>query len=111
MKLVPMFDRVIIQASAKKVSTPGGIVIPDSVTKEKEILGTVVAVANSPTGAQPDGGKRLILLPDGTLSESFLKVGTKVLFNVYSATKVKSDDQEYFIIRDSDVLCMVVDDE
>jgi chaperonin GroES len=36
-----------------------------------------------------------------------LKVGDKVLYGKYSGTEIKIDDQEYLIMRESDVYAII----
>ena len=71
----------------------GGLYIPDT-AKEKPQQGEVVAVGP---------GK----FEDGKRIEMELKVGDKVLYGKYSGTEVTLDDQQYLILRESDVLAVI----
>ena len=71
--------------------TKGGIVLPDT-AKEKPQEGEVLAVG---PGKLADDGQRLAM---------DVKVGDKVIYAKYAGSEIKIDDQEYLILRESDVL-------
>lgn len=95
MKIRPLGDRVVIEPLEKEEMTAGGIVLPDT-AKEKQTRGRVVAVGP---------GKRL---DDGTYAKVDLVVGDEVIFGKYSGTEVRVGEDEYSIMRASDVLAKVV---
>ncbi len=90
-KIAPLQDRVVIQPSAKEEVTKSGIYLPDT-AKEKPQEGKVVAVG---PGKLTDDGKHIAI---------DLKVGDKVLYSKYAGTEIKLDEEEYLILRESDVL-------
>ncbi len=90
-KLQPLGDRIIVRAMEKEEVTKSGIVLPDT-AKEKPQEGEVLAVG---PGKLTDDGQRLAM---------DVKVGDKVIYAKYAGTEVKIDDQEYLILRESDVL-------
>lgn len=94
MKLTPLGDRVIVKPKAPEETTKGGIILPDT-AQEKPMEGEVIAVGN---GKTDDTGKKIAME---------LKVGNKVLYGKYSGTEVKLDDQEYLIMRESDVYAVI----
>ena len=89
--LKPLADRVVVKPLVKEEVTKGGIVLPDTI-KEKPQEGEVVAVGPGKLG---DDGKRI---------EMELKKGDKVIYAKYAGTEWKQDDQEYLILRESDIL-------
>lgn len=91
----PLGDRVVVKPLDKeeKVSA-SGIIIPDTVDKEKPMKGKVVAVG---------GGK----YDDGALVPMTVKVGQTVLFSKYGYDEVKIDGVEYFILSESQVLAVL----
>lgn len=95
MKIRPLHDRVIIKRLEEERTSPGGIVIPDTAT-EKPIRGEVVAIGK---------GK---ILESGEIRPLDLKVKDKVLFGKYSGTEVKIDGQEYLVMREEDVMAVLV---
>lgn len=93
-QLRPLHDRVVIKRAEENEQMIGGLYIPDT-AKEKPQQGEVIAVG--------DGR----ILEDGTRVPLELKVGDQVLFGKYSGTEVKIDDEEYLIMRESDVFGVV----
>ena len=95
MKLRPLHDRVVIRRTEEERKSPGGIVIPDTAT-EKPIRGEVIAVGK---------GK---ILENGEVRPLDVKKGDHVLIGKYSGTDVKIDGTEYIILREDDVLGVLV---
>ena len=92
--LKPLADRVIVKPSVKEEVTKGGILLPDT-AREKPQEGEVVAVGPGKLG---DDGKRI---------EPEIKKGDKVIFAKYAGTEWKQDDDEYLILRESDILAKI----
>lgn len=89
MNIKPLADRVLVQPQ-KAEQKIGGIIIPDTASKEKPVQGVIIAVGN------------------GTKDEEMiLKVGDNVLFGKYAGTAVELDGEEYLIMRQSDVLAVM----
>jgi chaperonin GroES len=88
-KIKPIADRVLVQATAAEEKTAGGIIIPDT-AKEKPQKGTVVAVGN---------GKK-----DEPMT---VKEGQTVLYGKYSGTEINIDGTDYLIMRESDILAII----
>jgi chaperonin GroES len=93
-KVKPLADRVVVKALEEAETMRGGLYIPDT-AKEKPQQGEVVAVG---PGKLSEEGKRI---------EMELKVGDKVLYGKYSGTEVTVDNEQYLILRESDVLAVV----
>jgi chaperonin GroES len=98
MKFRPLHDRIVIKRIEAEAKSAGGIIIPDTV-KEKPSQGEVVAVG---PGGRDEGGK---LIPIE------LEAGDRVLFGKWSGTEVKIDDDEYLIMKESDVMGVLVETE
>jgi chaperonin GroES len=94
MKFKPLRDRVFVKFSSEEEKTAGGLIIPDA-AKEKPQRGTVIAVGS---GKVTDDGKHQPLE---------VKVGDIVLFDKYSGSKVKMDEEEYLILREEDILGII----
>jgi chaperonin GroES len=92
-KVKPLADRVVVKALEDTEQMRGGLYIPDT-AMEKPQQGEVVAVGP---------GK----VEDGSRVEMELKVGDKVLYGKYSGTEVTVDNEQYLILRESDVLAVV----
>ena len=94
MNIKPLGDRVIVKPKEADEVTKGGIILPDT-AKEKPVEGEIVAVG---TGKVDEDGKKIVME---------LKVGDKVLYGKYSGTEIKVDDNEYLIMRESDVYAII----
>jgi chaperonin GroES len=94
MKLRPLNDRILVKRVKEETKTKGGIIIPDT-AKEKPAEGKVVAVG---TGKIGDDGKRIPLE---------VKKGDRILFGKYGGQEVKVESEEYLIMREDDVLCVI----
>ena len=93
MKLVPLGDRVVIKALIAEETTKSGIVLPGQ-AKEKPQQAEVVAVG-------PGG------MVDGKEVTMQVKVGDKVIYSEYSGTEVKIEDEEFIIVKQSDILAVI----
>jgi len=94
LKVKPLADRVVVKSLEETEQMRGGLYIPDT-AKEKPQQGEVIAVG---PGKMTDDGKRI---------EPEVKVGDKVLYGKYSGTEVTVGDEQYLILRESDVLAVI----
>ena len=94
-KIRPVGDRLVVKPAAKEEVTRSGIVIPDT-AKEKPQEGEVIAVGS---------GK---LLDNGDRVPMEIKVGDRVLYAKYGGTEFKLDGEDYLVMRESDVLAVLV---
>jgi chaperonin GroES len=92
--LRPLGDRLVVQAKQQEETTRSGIVLPDT-AKEKPQRGVVLAV----------GPGRL--LDDGGREPMDVSAGQEILFAKYSGTEIKLNNEEYLILKASDVLAIV----
>lgn len=90
MKLKPLGDRVIVKPLQEEEVTKTGIVLPDTVEKEKKEQGEVISVGN---------GEKIVKLG--------LKAGDRVLFGKYSGEEVEIEDVEYKVLKEEDVLAII----
>ena len=93
MKLVPLADRVVLKQLEAEEKTKGGIILPES-GKEKPQQAEVVAVG-------PGG------VVDGKEIKMEVKKGDQVIYSKYAGTDVKLDDEEFIIVKQSDILAVV----
>lgn len=97
-KIQPLSDHILVEP-VREEKKKGGIILPDTVEKERSEKGKVVAVGpgkrtNSPTGE----GKRIPL---------DVKKGDVVLFTKYSPNEVKVDGKDYLVIKEDDILAIL----
>ena len=93
MKLKPLADRVVLKQRAAEERTASGLFLASSAQEKPEIY-DVIEVC-------PGG------LVDGNQVEMIVKAGQQVLVGKYSGSKVKLDEQEYTIVRQSDILAVI----
>ena len=93
MKLVPLGDRVVIKALVAEETTKSGIVLPGQ-AMEKPQQAEVVAVG-------PGG------MVDGKEVKMQVKAGDKIINSKYAGTEVKLEDEEYIIVKQSDILAII----
>ncbi len=93
MKLVPLNDRVVLKQFEAEETTKSGIILTSS-AQEKPQEAEVVAVG---PGA----------LVDGKRVEMNVKPGDKVVYTRYGGNTVKLEDEEYIIVKESDILAIV----
>lgn len=96
MNLKPLSDHVIVKPLKENEVTKSGIVLPDTVDKEKPEKGEVIAVG--PGKWDEDGEKRIPVS---------VKVGDKVLFKKYSPDEIKVDDEEVLVLSESDIIAII----
>lgn len=93
MKLKPLADRVVLKQNAAEERTSSGIYLTSSAQEKPEVY-EVVEVG-------PGG------VVDGNEVKMVVKRGDQVLVGKYSGSKVKLSDEEYTIVRQSDILAII----
>ena len=93
MTIKPLLDRVVLKPCQVEETTKSGIVLATT-AQEKPQVAEVVAVG-------PGG------FVDGVEQKMYVKVGDKVITGKYSGTEVKMDNDEFTIVRQSEILAVV----
>jgi len=93
--LSPLGDHVIVKALEENKTTVSGIVLPDTVEKERSEKGEVLAIGT---------GK---LLDNGTRAPMSVKPGDKVIFKKYSPDEIKVDGVDYLVIKEEDIIAII----
>ena len=96
MKFTPLHDRVLVRRIEGEEKTKGGLIIPDS-AKEKPSEGEIISAGE---GSRKDSGE---LIPMS------IKAGDRILFGKWSGTEVKIEGEDLLIMKESDVLGIIVD--
>ena len=86
MIIKPLGKRILIKQTQQEEVTKSGIVLPGTASKEKPVIGEVLAV-----------GRKI----------EEVKVGDKVIFEKYSGTEVKDGEETYLILEKDNVLAIV----
>lgn len=94
MKVIPLYDRVLLRRLEEQKVKKGGIIIPDT-AKEKPQEAEVV-----------EAGKGRI--EEGKIVPLEVKKGDKVLIGKFSGTEVTIDDVEYVIVREEEILGKII---
>lgn len=89
LSIKPLADRVVVRPAEAETKTKSGIIIPDT-AQEKPQKGTIVAVGP---------GKK-----DDPVT---VKVGDNVLYGKYSGTEITVDNEQYLIMRESDIFAII----
>jgi chaperonin GroES len=97
MNLKPLGDRLIVEVLEEEETTASGIVLPDT-AKEKPQRGRVLAVGPGPRDE------------DGEYISMDLEDGDEIVFSKYGGTEIRIGNDDYLILRESDVLAKVVGD-
>ena len=95
MKIKPLGDRVLVEPLRDEKKSASGIIIPDTVSKERGEMGKVVAVGE---GWHNQEGKVFPLK---------VKKGDKIIFSKYGPDEIKVEGKEYFIISESNILAVI----
>ena len=94
MKIKPLGDRVLIEPLHEE-KRKGGIILPETVDKERPEKGRVVAVG---PGRIDENGKKIPMN---------VKKGDKVLFTKYGPDEIKIDGKEYLIAKEENILAII----
>ena len=93
MKLVPLGDKVVVKQLEAEEKTKGGIILT---TQSQEKPQEALVIAVGPGGTV-----------DGKEVEMQVEVGDKVIYSKYAGTTVKLQDEEYIVVKQSDILAIV----
>ena len=93
MTLKPLGDKVVVKFTQAEETSKGGIILASS-AQEKPQTAEVVAVG-------PGG------IVDSKETVMQVKVGDKVILSKYAGTEVKLGSDEYTVVKQSDILCVV----
>lgn len=83
----PLGENVLIQIVSPNAKTKSGLVLPETMSKERPQEGLIVAVGES--------------------KEIKVKKGQKVIFAKYTGTEVKVNESEYLIVKNEDILAVI----
>ncbi|OJI08977.1 co-chaperone GroES [bacterium CG10_49_38] len=92
-----MGDKVLVatEENDKANRTKSGIIIPETVSKDRPETGRVVAVGE---------GRRL---DNGQLVPVKVKPGDKIIFSKYGPDEIKIDEQDYLIVSEANILAII----
>lgn len=95
MNIKPLNDHVIIRPIIEEEATKSGIILPETVDKEKPEKGEVLALGP---------GK---LLENGSRAPMSVKVGDKVIFKKYGPDEIKVNGEDLLVIKEEDIIAII----
>lgn len=95
MNIRPLHDRVLVKRIDQDEQVRGGIIIPDTATKEKPQEAEVIAVGPGS------------LREDGSRAPMDVEVGDRILVGKYTGSDIKFEDEDYVILRENEILAVV----
>jgi len=98
MKIIPIYDRLLVRRIANDTVSPGGIIIPDQ-AKEKPLEGEIVAQGD---GTLSEDGKTVYPLDT--------KVGDHILFPKHCGTDINVGGDDLLVMCESDVIAVMEPD-
>jgi len=97
MEIKPLSNHILIEPIKEKEKTKTGILLPETIEKERPEQGQVIACG---PGRKTSSGKIIPLE---------VKVGDKVLFTKYGPNEIKVDNKEYLIAKEEDILAIIIE--
>lgn len=91
----PLHDNVLVEPLREEISSKSGIVLPDTIEKEKPEKGRIIEIG---TGKIDNNGNKIPFN---------VAVGQVVMFKKYSPEEIVIEDKEYLIISEGDVLAIL----
>lgn len=100
----PLGDRVLVKAIAEEgagMKTASGIILPDTIDKERPEEGRVIAVGEGRCC------KDCHTCKDGVCSTLKVKKGDRVIFTKFGPEEITVDGEDYLIVSESNILAVV----
>ena len=97
-KIKPLHNNVLIEPISEEergIKTKAGIIIPDTIDKEKPDQGMIIEVGP---------GKRD---ENGEIIPMSVKKGQKVIFSKYGPDEIKIGDKKFYIISEDNILAII----
>ena len=94
-QIKPLYDYVLVEPIEQETVLPSGMILPDTVSKEKPQMGKVLATG---TGKYDNNGNKRDLS---------VKVGDSILYKKWGGTEVKSEDKNLLILKEEDIIAVV----
>lgn len=86
---------MIVKPVSKEEVTASGIILPDTVGKERPKQGDVIEIGPG------------LLLENGTRQTMSVKVGDRVIFKQYAPDEFKIDEQDYLVLAETDIMAVI----
>ncbi|WAW14602.1 co-chaperone GroES [Peptostreptococcus equinus] len=93
MKIKPLGDRIVLKKVEAEEKTSSGIILTGA-AKEVPQFAEVVAVGSG--------------IVNGNTIDMEVEIGDKVIYNKYAGTDVKIENEEYIVIKQEDIVGVLV---
>ncbi|MDA3884675.1 MAG: co-chaperone GroES [Candidatus Delongbacteria bacterium] len=90
-ELIPLNENVLISPEKIEEKTAGGIIMLETASDDKPLIGVVKAIGN--------------------IENLEISVGDKVIFKKYSGTDIEFEKEEFIVVPYADILVKVVEME
>lgn len=104
MTLYPAGDHLVVKPIPTEEKSASGIIIPDTVGKERSERGEVIAIG--PGRIREDGAHTLVEIRIGDKIEE-VKAGDRIIFKKYAPDEVKDGSDVLFTIGFDDVIAVI----
>lgn len=95
MSIEPLFDNVLIKPIEAESKTASGIILPDTINKEKPQVGVIMAIGNGKVG------------PKGETHPMIVKVGQKVMYKKWGGNEIKVEGADWMLVSQEDILAII----
>jgi chaperonin GroES len=96
MEFKPLSNHVFLEPLEEENVTKSGIVLPETVEKEKPVKGKVLAIGP---------GK---LQENGTVRPMAVNIGDMVLFKKYGPDEIEMEGKKYLVGDEDDILAIII---
>ena len=83
--IIPIGDRILVEASPAEEKTASGIIIPDT-AKDRPVEGIVI-----------EAGKTV----------EYIAKGDRVVYANYAGTEIEVEGKKYLVMREADILVVI----
>ncbi|MBI3038576.1 co-chaperone GroES [bacterium] len=95
MNLTPLRDRVILEPKVDEAKSKGGVILPETASKERPHEGTVLAIGTGRRNAKGD------VIP------MQVRKGDSVIFSEYAGTEIEIEGKKHIIVKEDDILAVL----
>lgn len=96
-ELTAIRDKVVVKPIEAPKETPGGILLPDSVQKQRADQGVITAVGGGHVNS------------DGSITSLDVEVGDAIFFSRFGLNEIDFAGEKFFVVAERDILSVVKD--
>ena len=95
MTIQPLFDNVLVKPLEVDSKTASGIILPDTINKEKPQVGIIMAIGEGKVG------------PKGDKHPMVVKVGQQIMYKKWGGNEVKVEGADWILVSQEDILAII----